>query len=374
MIAKAGVKEYNDRVSLPQQVPDDRALLEQMMADMAGAPELYRPTNYWKVYENLFLPEIRKQGLHDFRRRRHSVLETFGATDLQLRGGVGARAQFKGAGRVARWLEKLAWDNALFPFRGLTDGRPEWVTSYFHAYTKKKFEAAGLNLAACPTSPCGNPEDFVVIEGGGWSTTHLNYCSMVADAARHLALRDGLVFCELGTGMGRNIEIFAKLFPAATILLFDIPLQLYVSHQYLTTVFGDRVIPYRKAVALSPDLDAVRGKIVMLPAWEMPKWRNVKIDLFWNSASFQEMEPDVVKNYLGLVSSMAPRHIYIHAQPGGNYWGEWKPGQGGTRQPVLARYYKEALADGYDLAAEYDTDLFLRINDHRSYVFKSKRG
>lgn len=347
------------------------------MSDMARAPELYRPTNYWSVYEALFLPEIRKKGLRDFRRRRHSIFETFGATDLLLRGGISAPAKFKGAGRVARALEKLAWGNPLFPFLGLTDGRPEWITSYFYRYAKKRFEAAGLDLGACPTSPCGNPEDFVEIDGRPWSLAHLNYCVMVADAARHIPLRDGMVLCELGAGMGRNIEIFAKLFPAVTILLFDIPLQLYVSNQYLTSVFGSRVVPYRQAVSLEPAsgsafLDSIRGKIVILPAWAMPAWTAVKIDLFWNSASFQEMEPDVAKNYLGLVAAMGPKDIYINALPGGNYWGEWKPGQGGTREPVLERYYQEALSGSYDLAAEYDTDLFLRTNDHRSYIFQRK--
>ena len=67
--------------STVQQVSDDAGLLKLMMDDMAAAPELYRPGNYWKNYENLFVPEIANLGLRDFRRRRDSVLTTFGATD-----------------------------------------------------------------------------------------------------------------------------------------------------------------------------------------------------------------------------------------------------------------------------------------------------
>ena len=67
--------------STVQQVSDDAGLLKLMMDDMAAAPELYRPGNYWKNYENIFVPEIATLGLRHFRRLRDSVLTTFGATD-----------------------------------------------------------------------------------------------------------------------------------------------------------------------------------------------------------------------------------------------------------------------------------------------------
>ncbi|EMM79683.1 sugar O-methyltransferase domain protein [Leptospira interrogans str. 2006001854] len=36
----------------------------------------------------------------------------------------------------------------------------------------------------------------------------------------------------------------------------------------------------------------------------------MKIDLFWNAASFQEMEPDVVSNYLTIVNESAKAIFY----------------------------------------------------------------
>jgi hypothetical protein len=156
--------------------------------------------------------------------------------------------------------------------------------------------------------------------------------------------------------------------------MFDIPPQLYVSNQYLSAVFKKRVLSYREALALKPSgeeafLRQVKGKIVILPTWKMPQWRNFKIDLFWNSASFQEMEPKVVENYLGLVKTMSPESVYIHALPGGNYWGKRKPGEGGTLDPVLSQYYGESLSPEYKLSLEYVTDNLLREKDYRSYIF-----
>jgi len=65
------------------QVQDDLELLDLMISDMHAAPELYRPTNYWELYEKQFLTQLRSKGLHDFRRnKRMSVLSSFGATDV----------------------------------------------------------------------------------------------------------------------------------------------------------------------------------------------------------------------------------------------------------------------------------------------------
>jgi hypothetical protein len=65
-----------------KQVSDDLELLEMMMNDKASTSNLYNPPDYWRDYEKKFLPELRSLGLNDFRRRRNSVLFTFGATDL----------------------------------------------------------------------------------------------------------------------------------------------------------------------------------------------------------------------------------------------------------------------------------------------------
>ncbi len=50
------------------QAEDDFELLSLMMNDLAAADPLYQPTPYWKDYEKLFLPELKRLGLRDFRR------------------------------------------------------------------------------------------------------------------------------------------------------------------------------------------------------------------------------------------------------------------------------------------------------------------
>lgn len=341
------------------------------MQGLNQADPLYKPTVYWKTYEQYFLPEIKKYGLHDFRRRKNSILASFGGVDLLIKGKIDPPIQFKGSGILSRFWEGIVVNNPLLPLNTLTTGSPEWVTQYFYFQVQRKFEQVNLDLARCPTSLIGNPEDVQEINNQNYSLSHLNYCAMVADAALHIPLRDDMVICELGAGMGRNIEIFAKLFPHATLIIFDIPPQLYVSNQYLKAVFGDRVIGYDQALKLTVNpnqgvRDAIKGKIVMLPTWVMSQWRKVKIDLFWNCASFQEMEPSVVKNYLGIVKDMAPQYIYINAIPEGNFQG--------TKEPILSSYYTDSLCGNYQLSKQYKTDYFLRKKDYDSYVFSRKQS
>lgn len=356
------------------QVTNDMALLAQMMSDLNKCDDLYKPTNYWAHYEKHFLPELRKKGLKDFRRRKDSILSSFGSTDLLIRGKIKFKVSFNGVGRLTKFLNRF-FDK--LPFLSLVASEivPAEVTPYYYQYVKAKFNKEGLDISKCPTSRFGNPEDIIEIDDGLWSKAHLQYCSMFIDATKHINFESDSIVCELGTGMGRNIELLAHLYKDATFLMFDIPPQLYVAHQYLTKVFGSRIIKYNDAVNLIPSENGtipskIKGKILILPTWRMPDWSATKINIFWNSASFQEMEPDVVLNYLKLVKNMSPEWIYINALPGGNYRGKWKPGKGGTKEPVSEKYYFEILNDKYRLKVVYDTHYFLRMNGYKSYIFE----
>ena len=359
---------------MDKQLQNDLSLLEQMMIELERAADLYKPTNYWSVYESRILPELKKYGLNNYRRRRRSVLGSFGATDLRVKGALTITKKTRIRCRIERFLNVLI--DAL-PFVSLdVDGViSSELTEYFYWKTKEKSERAGYDLSACPTSYFGNPDDLQEIEGKLWSLKHLQYCSMYIDAAEHIKVDNCSVVCELAGGMGRNVEVMAQLHPKATFIYYDIPPQLYVANQYLSQVFGDRVIQYREAVRLVPDNEAIpdiaRGKIIILPTWKLPSWSNAKVDVFWSSASFQEMEPDVVINYLELVKKMRPDWIYINALPEGNYWGDWKKGQGGTKAPVLEKYYFQALDKSHSLKCSYYTDYFLRRNKYKSYIFQS---
>lgn len=350
------------------QVDDDLPLLEQMMQESKSADSMYQPTHFWKFYEDRFLPEIREMGLDSFRRRKDSVLASFGGTDpiphppRSIRRAIASRAQ--------RLFPSLG--SALMP-------TPEEITRARYRRVQKKFaDLPHLKLTDCAASLIGDPDSFVEIDGKPWTATHLEYCSVFADAKRYLDFEkyEGMgLIVEIGSGLGRNAEIWASLYPQITIFLFDIPPQLYVAHQYLKKRFGDRVVSYNEALKLDPNLPySSFGKIVLLPTWQLPLWSQyARPTIFWNSASFQEMEPDIVVNYLSLIKQMKPKYAYINAMPGGNHHpGSAESGGLGTKNPVLEKYYYEAFQDDYKPIAVYDTDHLDsgEWGHHRSYVFR----
>ena len=85
-----------------------------------------------------------------------------------------------------------------------------------------------------------------------------------------------------------------------TLVLFDLPTQIYVCNQYLSKVFEgtDQVVDYRRGRRVKSFSDIQPGKINILPHWRYPIMRGREYDLLWNAASFQEMALKTAKRYL----------------------------------------------------------------------------
>jgi hypothetical protein len=123
--------------------------------------------------------------------------------------------------------------------------------------------------------------------------------------------------------------------------LFDIPPQLYVCEQYLKAVFPGQVVSYRETRDWSRLPAPERGQICILPNWKFPQLASSACDLFWNAASFQEMEPDVVANYLGRVK-LAAKNVFLQEKMQGKEVA-LKPGMHGVRKQTTLRDYEAGL-------------------------------
>jgi putative sugar O-methyltransferase len=303
---------------MSKQASDDFELLELMMADLRSAPAEFSPTNYWAVYERRFLPQLRASGLVDFRRRGDAVFRSFGAVDfvhpvaeLRLHDSRVFRSP------PAQWLpgiQSLAvkLDQLLSRYIRTLDGLdPEaYVRLGYHfaeAYAKNT-HARPINQLSM--SLVGNPDNVVDIEGRSYTRQTIQYYLQYAYISRFVDFESLETVAELGSGMGRQTEIFSKLHPNVTYLLFDLPPQIYVAEQYLKAVFPDRVVSYRQTRDWT-SIDALKpGQIVILGNHQFPLVAKRPIDLFWNSASFHEMEPDIVRHYLGFVDATT-RWVYL---------------------------------------------------------------
>lgn len=284
---------------------DDKALLGLMMEDYRSCDASYRWTNYWSGKCQLLLDFLQATGLQDFRRNRDpkgtggAVLASFGAVDL----------------------------NPASP--------PDSMYERAEGFGRK---AGAVPLQSLSVSQVGSPEVFS-IGNGTFSYSWLNFYIRYAYVRQFFAFGDCTIV-EIGSGSGKQAELLKKAHPGATILLFDIPPQLYVANQYLKSVFPGEVVDYSRTREITRAAEIEKGKIHLFPNWKIGIAAEIDIDLFWNAASFQEMEPETVKHYLQYVSHAA--NVYLMQVMYGQSQAP-RPGDAGVLQKTQLPHYFEYL-------------------------------
>ena len=162
----------------------------------------------------------------------------------------------------------------------------------------------------------------------------LNFYLRYAWCSQYVDFDEIESYVELGSGSGKQAEVVAKLHPEVTLYLYDIPPQLYVAYEYLRAALPGRVAPFGGGMVREP------GVINVLPAWDFAELEVSRNSLFWNAASFQEMEPDVVSNYLATVRKSGVGSVYLMEIMAGV--------QSGVERPTTSKVYEEAL-EGYKM-------------------------
>ena len=351
------------------QVKDDLELLELMMEDTRKAPDLYRPGNYWSLYEkkgysenhwNPLYPELKELGLHNFRRRKNSVITSFGGTDLSPstsgKINISASRFFNNriTKKIPKWAALLSFMNRIlnmiFPVSenvyhadGAKVGEKE-IEQLFYDFAHIYGEKVGAkSVKDFEDSLIGNPEHIVEISNKVYTMRLLSYYLQYVYCYDYLNFNNIDIMVELGSGSGKQIEVIKKLHPDICFLLFDIPPTLYVCEQYLSSVFPDDVVSYRDTKLMDSIPEIHKGKILFLGTWKFPILNNEKVDLFWNSASFQEMEPDIISNYLKIINENS-NAVFLRASMGGSKVAE-KKGEHGVIESINLDNYKNSLSN-----------------------------
>jgi len=329
------------------QISDDPELLKLMLEDTSESPDFYKPTNYWALYEKKFLPELEKYGLHDFRRRKSSILSSFGATDLS--NSLGQIDLFKNRifnNRITRkiplWSKLLSFQNTLLnkTFPVTSAYKVEEFERMFYELSRMYGKESGARpIEEFEASLAGNPEQVIKIGPRAYTISILWFYLQYAYCCNFLNFDNIEIMTELGGGAGKQVEVIKKLHPDTCFLLFDIPPQLYVCEQYLSSIFPNDVISYRDTKHMDSLPEDRKGKIFIFGNWKFPILEKTPIDLFWNATSFQEMEPDVVANYLKFVNETA-RAVYLLEAMEGKEVASKEGSHGVLKQTTMEDYQK----------------------------------
>lgn len=338
---------------MPRQVNDDPELLEQMLNDAGSIPDIFKTTNYWSAYERLFVSELRSEGLKNFRCRRSSVLQSFGAVDLLpwsqylypnpiykigfktrlINSLLGPLMGLKSIQRLANYVAFVTIGTTLEDIRILC-----------YEFAKSYGENVGAkSICELEASLYGNPEDLFQINGKNYTMSTIYYYMQYAYCCQFMDFESIDAMIEIGCGSGKQIEIIKKLHPHIKFLIFEIPPQLYVCEQYLSAVFPGSVISYKNNRVVRELPEMQDGNIFIFGNWQLPDL-NLHCDLFWNSASFQEMEPNVVLNYLKYINRITDKYIFLHELMEGQTQAK-KEGQLGVLEQTKLEDYKQGLTD-----------------------------
>lgn len=318
------------------------AVTRGLLAEMESVDEMYRPTNYWNPGVKRLLDEMATVGVDRFKRwasagswfyprygrglnnalmdRAHEAMQPEAVKADQ----AWVRSQLSGSVEARHDLEvaQAVWDQQRWPFDLLSHGE----------------------------SDVGDPpQRFRLTKQDGihWGRPYLNYLRLMAALSKHVE-RPPRSFLEIGGGFGVLADVLAPRVQELRYVDVDIPPLVTVAGYYLNELIGGIVGPVDLPVGgVGPDV-----RVAVVPSWRIGDVVG-PFDVFVNSYSFQEMEPEVVANYIRLVADIGVEWIVSCNSATGKRRAV-EAAAGGALEPVTSSFIEaEFSRHGYQTAARY---------------------
>lgn len=321
------------------------ALLDVMLEDLDKAPEIYQPTTFWRSGMAAIVAELRAKGVDGFRSHR-SATAYYVPTYAEMT-------------EPAKALEELM--RSLNRTEMVTRITNKHIARYDHAIVTNLDPAdRAPNLAGLSESTVGKPVEQFEFDGLRYSRSFLNYLRGLVMLKREVPDLELRTVLEIGGGFGTLGEILLTGGSGARYINIDIPPVAFISTYYLQQVLGaDRVDSYDRTRTRSTlPIDELREATVLC-AWQTPQLQG-SIDLFVNFISFQEMEPEVVANYVSHVVRLSPKYVLLRNSTTGKPVKTTATSVGVT-EPVTRQLYLDSFV-GYELAAS-DSVLFGHVTE-----------
>ena len=278
-------------------------ILKVIDEDLINQNKLYKPTTFWINLSKKFSQILIKEGFNKFRQGK-----------LQNNFFVPLYHHYreKNIYKLLKYSQKKIFSNKVkFLVKDLINGKNEAFSDfrvfksadnilkkpYLHRFTENNF---------------GNPLEKFQFDNRIYSKSSLNYLLGLTLLKQNSKNFTPATILEIGGGFGILGEIFKysgiKNFKYINV---DLPPLSFLTENFLINSFGSKnVSGYLETRQLNKiDINRLK-KGSSLCSWQIEKLKG-KIDLFVNFISFQEMEPEVVKNYLLKVINLKPKYILL---------------------------------------------------------------
>ena len=332
--------------------------LQALLSAYAAAPKEFHATAYWDGYSREILDTIAAMDMRDVHSGKYPILATMSFGDVAYYYHPHL-AWWKNA--ILKLVQGyLVKNRRILPY----DLRVSDVGEMAYRHCDLLGQVTGAKpISSIEMTTFGNPADVVIVNGKTYSINFLTYYVRYCFAHQHLRFKGDEIVVELGSGSGRQIELLKKLYPELTVLCFDLPAQMYLCQTYLAEALGrGAVVGAEQTIAWTDLSQLERGRVHCFGNWKIPMISELNFDVFWNAASFGEMEPEVVDRYLSYVRGRAGWVYLLQARHGKETSGKIHV----DRQIAFEDYQR--FLPGYSLAGEQDAyDAHRRVSHSGGY-------
>lgn len=339
--------------------------LQEAFALLEKQNDLYRPTSFWAEASHKLAHEFEATGIENFRRGPLALsyfVPSYGPPTLGL-----TKDQVDLLTRTLSG-EYPEHSKGMLALNAYLSGQLNALADY-RVLLAANSSPDALGLTDFSESSIGNPIEQHCFDGRNYSRSALNYLLGLSFLKQHADLSTIKTVLEIGGGFGTLGEILGKA-PSKRLKYIDvdIPPTHFAADYYLKANFGSRTVngfvdlEGRSSIEISdlPDF-------TVMCSWQLEKLKG-QVDLFVNFISFQEMEPDVVENYLNQVTTLEARWVMLRNMREGK---QRRTAQSvGVRTPVLSDDYIRFLPDyklvqvttapfGYETVDGFHSELML---------------
>lgn len=169
----------------------------------------------------------------------------------------------------------------------------------------------GGDLSSVSPPPIGNPWGYP-LEGNLIMPTSFRHHYFASRVENLLADIEHPVVAEIGGGFGGFAYYLVSSSKAFTYINFDLPEVLLISSYYLLNAFPDKRVLLWMENPNGELSHEVIGQydVILMPNFRLPQLPSSSVDLFINTASFSEMNMNVLTEYLNQVARTCKTYLY----------------------------------------------------------------
>lgn len=284
-------------------------ILRAMFDCFSKGDQIYLPSKFWELLNEKNIKQLETEGIGNLKQTVAQNYFTWvvGRRDEQFRYLVKNT-------RISSWISILLGLPVSNSNSRLTWRRRMELTIFTRMLWKfaEQIDTEGLlNFIVEPNE--GNP--FPIFLGGklisqDLANSVLEYYSIQENFK--VPKTEKVTFCELGAGYGRNAYVFLNAFPKGKYIIIDIPPALFVSQEYLSSIFPDKKIftfrCFKNFGEVEQEFEA--ADIVFLLPHQAKMLPTKSIDLFINISSLHEMQMQQIQEYFKLIDNLTRGMFY----------------------------------------------------------------